>query len=404
MSTQKSWINAFFAWMHNEIDASSLEAYQRAGNVVFDLVLETEVQKQHGLSMWHAPINTQIQNLCLWNALVLQTLGDQLLNADYRLNPKTVGYVPPATAKQIENFYHPVETWLNHAYQAQKNTSYTLKELGVSVPAVLPTWLTLQEMLNHRSKKQEVTRYLEGLLSAAKTLALHIDMQFQQVDLNSTDDHKTTAHKLQQLYANISTTLEYVIQLWGNELAEGLHDKIEQGIRRLINTLWLLGQLLAMPSLVDKINIQQWTQANKAIETPSPTTSPQAASVISPVPSTHKHLWALTANAARTHKQHDAYAISLLTTMWNNDPQPQRTLHLQHTIQQALAQGYIEYATHQQMPYFKQCPWSAIYVTKRPLVIAGDPLRAQQVFTYACDADRAHETEPKSFGNRILRL
>ncbi|MDO9177859.1 MAG: hypothetical protein Q7U16_05990 [Agitococcus sp.] len=409
MKSQKRWLNAFFAWIHNEIDASSLEAYQRAGNVVFNLVLEVEVQRVQDISVWDTPTHYQIQNLCLWNAYVLQTLGDQLLNAEYRLHPKTEGFAPPLTAKQIETFYLPVESWLNHAYQAKENAIYTLKDLGVAVPAVFPTWLTLQEMLKHRSNKKEVARYLEGLLNAAITLSLHIDALFKQIDLSSKDDTKETVHKLQQLHANAKTTLEYVIQLWGNELTESLHGQIELSLRRVIHTLWPLGQLLAMPSLVDKINIQQWTQTAKTTASPSSRPlafSQQAAAPVNSVASltTNDHLWSLSAELIRKQKQQDAYAISLLTTMWKNDSQPQLALQIQYIIQQALAKGYIAYATHQQLPYFKQCPWSAIYITKRPIMIAGDPLRVHQLFTYVCDADRVDDFEPKSFGNRILRL
>ncbi|MCB1659923.1 MAG: hypothetical protein KDI39_17025 [Pseudomonadales bacterium] len=232
-------------------------------------------------------------------------------------------------------------------------------------------------------------------------------MSKRQQPLEKIDQkHHADAHKLQQLYASVSTTLEYVIQLWGQELVEGLYPKIDQALHQLINTLWLLGQLLAMPSLIQHINLQHWLQAQKMSvvinNTPvmAPTT-PRVATVTEAIPA---YLWQLTAPIVRQQKQHDSYSIALLTRMWRNDPQPQRTLHLQHSIEQALALGHISLATYQHMAYFKQCPWSPIYMTNRPLVLAGDPLRAQQVFAYVCDADRANQAEPNSFGNRILRL
>ena len=44
-----------------------------------------------------------------WNAFFLQTMGDNLLSADYDADPKTLGYVPKITAEQALAFYNPVE-------------------------------------------------------------------------------------------------------------------------------------------------------------------------------------------------------------------------------------------------------------------------------------------------------
>jgi hypothetical protein len=56
------------ARLQGEVPADTLEAYRRA---------------------------------CSWNAFLLQTLGDQFLDADYRANPASVGFVPPVTAEQV---------------------------------------------------------------------------------------------------------------------------------------------------------------------------------------------------------------------------------------------------------------------------------------------------------------
>ena len=50
----------------------------------------------------------QAEFACTWNAFVLQTLGNAFLDADYRDNPATVGFVPPITADQVLRFYSPV--------------------------------------------------------------------------------------------------------------------------------------------------------------------------------------------------------------------------------------------------------------------------------------------------------
>ena len=48
-------------------------------------------------SLWHSLIAVNSQLLAAWNAFVVQTLGEMLLDADYRADPGTVGFVPPVT-------------------------------------------------------------------------------------------------------------------------------------------------------------------------------------------------------------------------------------------------------------------------------------------------------------------
>ncbi len=411
MNKQSRWLNTFFAWVNKEVDASVYDAYQRAGTVVFDLMLQAELQRQRfqdqGLTPWTTPLNHQIQYLCLWNAFTLQTLGDQLLSTDYRLNPSTAGYVPPLTARQIETFYQPIEVWLSSAYQAQQNPQFDIPDLGIATPVTLPQWLTLKEMLNGKSYSKELERYLEGLLNAAVFLSLHIKSALALFEPEATN------HKLHQLHADAVTTQDYVMQLWGEARSEGLYDKIENGIRYVIEAYFLLGQLLSMPSLIEKLDDRQWPFRHKLAHTARQTTPTHPPSLTSTPPenqpriapaTTELDIWCLTSSVARSLKENNAAAIICLKQMWENDLTPQQTLRVQQQIAHALAQGYIVDTSVEEQSYFAQCPWSAIYLTKRPLIIAGDPLRVNQRFTYVCNVDGAFDTTVKTFGNRILRL
>jgi hypothetical protein len=100
------------AHLHGEVAADALEAYRRAGVGVYDLGddldrLRLEALVHHD-GPWGAPPATKTALLCGWNARALQILGDQLLDADYRCEPRTVGFVVPETAEQALAYYAQV--------------------------------------------------------------------------------------------------------------------------------------------------------------------------------------------------------------------------------------------------------------------------------------------------------
>lgn len=98
-----------------------------------------------GRTPWTMPPAKQAELLCTWNAFVLQTLGNAFLDADYRDNPATVGFVPPITADQVLRFYTPVEGWLTRAQQAHADPNF---RLDVAVPADVPAWSEVEPFPN----------------------------------------------------------------------------------------------------------------------------------------------------------------------------------------------------------------------------------------------------------------
>ena len=69
MNQQHSIFRFAIAWLHDEVDASDLEAYQRAGNIVFERLTEGQLLYQQllsqGLDRWTLPTHYQLQQLCL---------------------------------------------------------------------------------------------------------------------------------------------------------------------------------------------------------------------------------------------------------------------------------------------------------------------------------------------------
>jgi hypothetical protein len=64
--------------------------------------------------------------------------------------------------------------------------------------------------------------------------------------------------------------------------------------------------------------------------------------------------------------------------LWADDPDPDTTLAIKEEIDAALYRHDISYEPVQ----YYMCPWSAIYVVKRPVKIGGVRLHPLQEFTY----------------------
>ena len=148
--------------LRREIPADSLESFRRAGAGVYGAYLQAEQQRQElaarHVHPWQAPAGTATQLLCTWNALVLQTLGEALLDADYRADPSTVGYLPAVTAEQAWAFFAQVEPWLARARQAAVSPGYRIAD-DVELPAVLPPWVRVEPCPRP---------HLDAMLSAAR--------------------------------------------------------------------------------------------------------------------------------------------------------------------------------------------------------------------------------------------
>src|SRR5690348_307039 len=93
------------ASLARERDAALLEALRSAGKIAYDELLAAEKTREEltaaGVALWDAPPAVGSQLLAAWNAFVLQTLGEQFLDADYTANPRTVGFVPAVTFDQV---------------------------------------------------------------------------------------------------------------------------------------------------------------------------------------------------------------------------------------------------------------------------------------------------------------
>jgi hypothetical protein len=383
MTDRAGLLGKLVAFVQGEVSAETLESYRRAGNTVHTLLHKAEAQrlnlKIQGLNPWTAPVATQAHFLCMWNAFTLQTLGDQFLDADYRANPTTVGYVPPKTAEQVAVFYDQVEGWVSRASQAQSNPTY---RLDVEVPAELPPWSEVEPCPQS---------HLDGMMAAARSLRLHAEGAMGGFEADGLPvSQQNILYKLRQLAAEATSKIEYAEQLWGDRISVELHERIEDYAKNAIECYYRLGQLLAMPQLVDPAAPTQAARRSA----PSIATAAELKCVLSLPGRPGFDPWCITDPVTRSEWQRDHEAQESIEEMWKHDPAPESTLAIQTQINQAMLRGDLAYATNNmgdRIGHFYCCPWSPIYVVKRGLIIGGQRLRTLQKFAYEVDADEVLE-------------
>ncbi|MBS1727736.1 MAG: hypothetical protein JST51_13530 [Armatimonadetes bacterium] len=357
--------------LQGEIPADTLESYRRASSSVHDLLEECEAIRRNaelqGWTVWTMPRNKQAEILCSWNAYVLQILGNEFLDADYRDDPWTQGFVPPITADQVLRFYTQVEGWLNRAHQARVNPDY---ELDVQVPVDLPQWSEVEPCPNS---------HLHGMLHAMRSIRDNalVGMAFLG-DTAPTDRKRLEQFNvIQQLYSSAMAKARYAEDLHGTNPTQDVHERVEPIIKESIETFYRLGQLLAMTELSSRI--------------PKPAIFPNRPPKKLRKPGTRGFdPWCLTDPHSVNAWKCDAEACNAIQRMWELDPDPVKTIDIFEEIQVALSTGAIGYAKDvngERIGHFFCCPWGPVYEVLRPVVIAGTHLRVMERFVFDVTAE-----------------
>jgi hypothetical protein len=379
MSANPTFLGRMLARIQGEIPATTLEAYRRASLPVFELLDQVESRRlacaTEGLDPWTIPPATRTEFLCAWNAFVLQSLGNDILDADYAEYPATAGFVPPPTGEQVLAYYSQVEPWLNRAQQAHANPDY---RLDVDVPAELPPWV---------EEAGTAPSHLRGMLQALRSLGDHAAAALGFLPEKSDDaGQQTQLNRIRQLYASAQTKARYAADLHGTGSSPDVHDRLEPYAREAIELFYQVGQLIADPPLARDAEDQgarrgRGRKGGKGRLMPGQPGFDE---------------WCLTDPDALTRLKADRKARKAIQQLWRMDPKPDRTLSIQAEIQAAFDAGSVEYAKsgRGRIGHFWRCPWGPVYVAKKGLMLGGTRLTALQQFVFEVSADGMSKGEP----------
>lgn len=356
------------AHFHGEVGAATVEAYRRAGAAAYIDQADAERVRSElvlsGRSIWTAAPHQASQFLCAWNAFALQTLGDELVEADYRADPRTSGYLPKVTAEQAATFLGEVEHWSARARRAACDETYDVTA-EVTVPAPLPKWAEAEPCPR---------AHLDAMMAAGQAMRGRVEAALD--DLTKAEPPPGRAHAKDRLFgmaAEANTAIDFAESLWSPEAGPELHERVEESLRRGIAAYYRLGQLLAAPMLLDR-----------GISVPAHARVPLRPGRLALPGQPGFDPWCLTDPVNRSLWQYDKAAGAAIDTLWRFDPNPAATLRIQAELNAAVEARQLVVAgtIRQTANYYFRCPWSAIYFVYRPVVIAGQSLTPIQQFAF----------------------
>ena len=162
--TRPGLLTRWTAGRRKEVSTLQLEAYRRAGASVYDLHLVADRRRHELMVAGTHPFDAEPSDaslfVCAWNARVHQALACELLDADYRHDPRTRGFVPPVTYGHALALFRPVQGWLSAGRRAEVARDFWIGD-EVELPTVLPSL---------RQPRFGPAKSVRGLLTAGDVL------------------------------------------------------------------------------------------------------------------------------------------------------------------------------------------------------------------------------------------
>lgn len=225
MSGLLTWLRST---LRGEVPTGDLDARRGAGTAAYSLAEEAACVEGEDRG-------TCLFRVCAWNAFALQTIAETMLDVDAEDDPGTAGYVPPSTLRFATDCIDCVPDWIRLARIVQTDPEARVR----SLPATLPAWSS-----GYSTRRSE----LHGLRTAYEALEARVEPDLQK--LAATAPPGSLA-QIRRLRAEMTSSAEYA-----NAIALGKAGAVDRGEARwrLLSALedaFLLGQLLALPSLVE---------------------------------------------------------------------------------------------------------------------------------------------------------
>jgi len=180
---------------------------------------------------------TCLFRLCAWNAFALQTVAETLLDADTADDPGTAGYVARSTLRFVGDCLDEVPDWIRRARVVQNDPA---AGVGAGLPARLPRW--------QYDEPTTVTE-LHGLRLAYEALEPRVESELQAIGGQAAGD-------LRRVQAEMASAADYAEAI--RRRNAGPVDRGEARWRLLdaLDHAYLLGQLLALPSLCEVVRVR----------------------------------------------------------------------------------------------------------------------------------------------------
>jgi hypothetical protein len=237
--------------LRGEVPVSSLDGLRALGASAYALQEEAEALKTApDWSPWTQEPARALFLVCAWNAFALQTVADQLLDADARLEPSTAGRVSASTLAFAQQCYTGAVSWLQSARLVQSDPDLRLSS---ALPAAIPGW----------PRVGGVRRVHVGSLRCA----------YDAVGPRAEYDAERAARvapasdaaELELLRTQMRTSAEFAATL---ESRARSSEQLREACSLLVSSLavaFTLGQATVMPSLLERVRLNGYRARSSTV-------------------------------------------------------------------------------------------------------------------------------------------
>jgi hypothetical protein len=167
-----------------------------------------------------------------------------MIDCDARADPATAGYVARSTLRFVDPCVDQVPQWIRYARMAQGDPNLHLDN---RLPASLPEWL---------HDEPTTGTELVGLRTAYEALQPRVETSLQALAASGSADPGTLA-QLRRMLAEMTSAAEYAVALLRPDLGPVDRGEVRWRLLDALGQAIDLGQVLAMPSLLDVVSTQR---------------------------------------------------------------------------------------------------------------------------------------------------
>jgi hypothetical protein len=338
--------SAFFAMLRGERSQSELESLRQSIEALDALEAEANAKG--------AGHHTLVARVFVWHARAFLLLGDHLLQADARSDPNTAGYVPEVTFTEVRELYLQVPPAMSRAKKALQDPHYQPDK-------------SLPSPIKQRGYTEDwPIAYLNGLLQGSQAMWNHLEATYKApfAEIISMQ-RQNIQEKL------VAQTALGALQSGRGRTQEAL-DQCCASLWEIIGQLFLLGQLMAMPSLVESSALAGFDVTAQTI--------------------LFEERWFLSHPEVSKQKQNNAAAEAELKKFW--EQKGWRTTRKQERYltqtKSLLRGGDLEIVGYQ-----PQCPFAPLYRAKKTITILDNVINPGTSFFLLMNENRDALVFPK---------
>ena len=238
--------------IRGDVGVAGLDGLRAVGSAAYGLQSDAEALRgKPAWDPWAQSTQTQVFLLSAWNAFALQTLADHVLAAEQRVEAGVLAFAQACVGA--------VPRWIEAARSAQVDPSF---RPSAGLPADLPAW---PRIVHPRDAS------VRALRTAYDALAPLPEYEVARLATAPPEVRRPAVVAMQVDVGEMHTAVEFADRLTAHARSGQQYAEVCAQLRLALDRAFTLGQVVAMPSLLERITLEEYRRA--------PSTSPPLAAV-----------------------------------------------------------------------------------------------------------------------------